>query len=464
MPAEDCGMTDPILTARIEALRHSLALVKRTVDLLDEMIPDDDEAAAGDARGRGRLHPGLRKNLKTQVDQLVKNRQDELAKIRQEDGIDAAWRQYAQVQERSQELFGGCFEFIGGAAFREAMGRGEADREDRKIADVADELMVEAASAAFGQPDHYFTVPALEDALNETRVRTIRLRFPDWTIWNLPLMAHEFGHVTIADWVGLNRDDPYPLRTALEELTTTIMARDEALVARLKAATGEDHRARIARRAEKAARRRVRVLFADAFATRWMGPAYACAALHLRFDPSAAFSTNPSFDERAHMVLDTLDAIAGDEDPGNVVASLREQWSSAVEQADPPDPSAGTPDDACPVIGDAVRSALTDALPTASEYTTELWYRALARSKRWTSQGQMEEDLSTKPEPGDGLRDVLNAVWLCRLKNPTNKDLLKEVARVALAQCQEIAKSGRQQRAAAEQRGALSTPMTRVVG
>jgi hypothetical protein len=399
------------------------------------------------------LHPDLRKNLASQVDRLVHECQEDLDGVRKSNELGEAWRQYARVQERSQELFSGCFEFIGGAAFRREMGRGDTSDEGGQIGEVADELMVEAASAALGRPGPYFTVPALEEALAESRVRTIRLRFPDWTTWNLPLMAHDFGHVAISDY-QVERE--FRLFALLKPLSNEIMSQDEPLQRQLSDAPSDSIREQIQRRAEKAAERRVRVLLADSFATWWMGPAYACAAIHLRFDPSTAYSTNPYFNERADMVIKILHAVAETDDHHGVANTLGDQWKAAVEEADPPDASSGVRADAVALLEDAIRKELSD-LPSATEYATERWYSASAKSAKWIRERGGGDVLDTKPGRDDGLRDVLNAAWLCRLKDPEDRELLTEVARAALTQCEGIVRASRNRRAAAEQGGALGS-------
>ena len=80
----------------------------------------------------------------------------------------------------------------------------------------------------------------------------IRLGFPEWSVWSLPLIAREFGHVFVKKYERIDTD-----------------------VARAK-------EAKVADEAD------LRSWAADVFATSVMGSAYPWAAMVLRVDPNDA--------------------------------------------------------------------------------------------------------------------------------------------------------------------------------
>jgi hypothetical protein len=430
-------VTDPILSARVDALRHSLELVQYSVELIDQMLEGGQQSPEVVPRE-------LRDNLRGHVDSLVTScvqGLDQVDALHRHDGGGepaAAWTQYALVQERSEALFSGCLEFIGGCAFRRELGRSDADREDRRIAEVADRLMIEAAGAALGRTRPFLTVPALEDALADSRVRTIRLRFPDWTLWNLPLMAYDFGHVAISEMRG-DEDDDAPLMRLLERKAKEVVEHDNELGERL---TGKDANTceRLERRALKAAADRIRVLCADAFAARWMGPAYGCAALHLRFDPSAAFQGSPCYEERAQMVLRTLGSMATEPEHRELVETLAGNWKRAVEQADPPDPNSAPPLEVVELVHDELLQTL-DEMSDAARFTPRFWSEAQTKYEAWAGQKSKGHVLKTQPDPGEKIRVVLNAAWLARSGAPDNAILVEQIARAAMKQCLTIAQT-----------------------
>jgi hypothetical protein len=214
--------------------------------------------------------------------------------------IESAWVAYTtQVQAESDDVFHEYLDFLGGLALRET-------GFDRGICQIADELI--RSSARF--PDVTWgslTIPAREEALTMTMARIIRLGFPEWTIWALPLTAHEFGHVV----VSRPTMNDYVENQASDELS----------------------------------RRIVGICLADAFATYVMGPAYPCAAILIRLDPLTAYS--PDDDrltaKRAESMLRMLAAMddrAGGAYTG-VLERLTEEWREALRQA----PGNGEPTD-----------------------------------------------------------------------------------------------------------------------
>src|SRR5207244_7964566 len=140
-----------------------------------------------------------------------------------------------------QLVFSNYVEFLGGLALR---GAGL----DEGICRIADELMRSCGS--FG-PTHWsaLTIPASQEAM--TLARSIRVRFPEWTIWAVPLTAHELGQVVIRE-PGTPDFEKYVKRQFPN------------------AKTKQQH---------------LRVLLADAFTTYVIGPASACSVIVLKLHP-----------------------------------------------------------------------------------------------------------------------------------------------------------------------------------
>ena len=219
------------------------------------------------------------------------------------------------------------------------------------------------------------------------RAQIIHLRFPEFTVWALPLAAHEFGHLVAQDLRELRDDGSY------EQLVATEIADSELSVAH------------------------ARELFADVLATYVLGPAYAATAILLRFRPSDAGanddrSTHPNDGKRVHAMLHALRTLSAQkpvDQPYHAVASGLERTWSDVVRATGGDPvldeeTAGRLDY---LVDHVFLSLLQDKLG-AARYDSLGQARVLARE---LGRG------AALPEPHDvRMTDVLNAAWLARLR------------------------------------------------
>lgn len=307
---------------------------------------------------------------------------------RGEDRLEQAWCDYNEIMsEQSQLIFLDYVEFLGGLALRYA-------GLDEGICRIADELMRSCGS--FGRT-HWsaLTIPASQEAM--TLARSIRMRFPEWTIWAVPLTAHEFGHVVIS---GNSRLEEYINKQYPQRKKKTSKGRQDMLVC-----------------------------LADAFATYVMGPAYACSVILLRFNPLGAYqdkSKNPADAKRAHIVLSMLEKMELDPNVspyGDIPDKLRTEWDAALTQA-----KAQVPDSWNQEVErlDAWSNRFFDELSRSypnSRYEGTLWQNTLEALEQLLN----DENPSDQLKGNEEWRDVLNAAWACRV----NKS--HESQRVAMA-------------------------------
>jgi hypothetical protein len=276
----------------------------------------------------------------------------------------SAWAEYLKILPKAQEVFAEYVDLLAGLALRDS-------GYDRGICRIADELV-----HTFGRHGdirwNSLTIPARRDALDMTMARIIRMGFPEWTLWALPLVAYGFGSVLVGnvrEFTDFTEQVPEPGRA------------------------------------------QVRVLLADAFATYVMGPAYACALMFLRLDPIAPEEPDERglTQLRANIVLTVLERMSNEAEdrPYEVVLDrLRKQWEAATAQtrADPPpEPPVDVPE-LLKVVADVVWSR---ELPAQRWPRIDEWSQAMTRRQPL--------------EPGsvdafdDSLSHVLNAAWLARL-------------------------------------------------
>ena len=245
-------------------------------------------------------------------------------------------------------------------------------------------------------------------ALVDLDTEIIRIRFPDWSLWSLPIVAHEFAHVVARvtpHFRDLQRNYPYTLTT------------DEAVAARLSAQLEE--------------------LFADIFATYSCGPAFAAAMIALHFDPVTAHAgrrNHPTHRQRVDVICQTLAAMeaASEGGPGDasfagVGQRLSQLWRESLDRAgtppEPDEPPLLRPDEVGPKLFEAVAASYR----LGATYERAAWERALelAGELRY---GGFSLAAVRQRYPEARLHDILNVLWCARLVPQYSVHDLEEVA------------------------------------
>jgi len=323
----------------------------------------------------------------------------------------------------------------------------------------ADELINECAEL-IGKPAS-FAIPATDDTLSSTLRRVARVTFPDWHLWALPLVAHEYGQVVVQETIlcrivdelaqeaskptfdilyeglrsrlqsieggdlrtiamdYLTRAEQEPGKAADEiENLARILQVDETGIGELAQATAGQIRDCLSEATDRA-----RVLVADAFATFTAGPAYACATLILRLNPSTPrLKGRPTDEERARIILAVLAEMdASEPSPPfrKVRKSLEASWKLLVEGSGIGESSARE-EWHLDAAGVLTKIKYRMVRQDRSGYTRDDWLKA----QRWSSDWWLAINNGKTPEiPVEvsglcdvRLRDVLNAAWHCRLQ------------------------------------------------
>jgi hypothetical protein len=323
-----------------------------------------------------------------------------------------AWQTYrTTLRGKSEDLFSEYVEFLGGLALRDTgLGGlpltpaqpGEPEF-DPDVYHMADDLIKNIYVIGGADLWHSMAIPARRDAAARTLARMIRLGFPEWTVWAVPLGAFEFGRVVVD-------------------------------VNNIVGSYGRKH---------GGVDRGMDIAMADAFATFAMGPSYAFANIHLRLEPGpdnpdsgdVGESTgddekrtqSPVSDpERAYVVFRMLRLMDAGEIYAQVVGELEGRWRAALRQ----------------VGADYTLSSEAEA--RLDKWTTYMWdflsqkpSSVMYRPVRYEAATQWELliDLA-KPDklaqwqlkPGEeDVRDILNVAWLQRLQedSPAPRELAK---------------------------------------
>lgn len=411
-------MDDPVLMSRIEALRNRLDVVSANLDSAAWQRKPAGATTRAELLGASALWTGLESTLNKPIRNLqldLDDVEDGLCAAAQDDqaAAAAAWQRYTEILGHSQEILRECLEIIGTLAIR------EKDM-DHQILYVADELVLDCLTSSTGDPYYYLLVHGLSDTFSKTRARIIRLRFPEWTLWDLPLAAHELGHVVIGAILAKEKENEASLRLLtpfLHKQRDLLVAQDVALLDLHRAPGG-------ALEAERYAEGRVRVLLADAFATYTIGPAYACSAIMLRLSPAvAAQRDTPSDAQRAQVVLSMLRWMNAHA-PGisrpytDIIGKLEANWATTLGRGR----ADGSPGEDEPYL-DRLAGMFAEMCPRILNVTAmyphaarnEGFARAREWAGAWLEQWQEGRELDLPRERAGKLRDVLNATWLCRL-------------------------------------------------
>jgi hypothetical protein len=348
------------------------------------------------------IDPELRKAVHNRFGWLIGDKKKELRTLRKqvEGGLsmDLCWEGFRRTRKECGDLFSECLAFLEGALVRSA-------GLDDGICKVADALLAYLSYHA-DIPWSRFTIMA-EGEFFTRLTEIVRLRFPEFSVWNLPIAAHEFGHFVAEE---IRKDGP-------SDLFMTILQGEGNL------------------KPEERDKRFLHEQFADLFAVYALGPAFACTCILLHFDPGTADQDgreHPADAKRVHFILGALEEMdkADWKRPyAGIIKYLREMWQGSREAARKSEPL--TPE----IIGQ-----LNNRL-------NELYVRVVdkrlagVRYTSWSRASVLAPELLSDKEPAQLLKDfkgeitlpdLLNAAWLCRIQDWENSN---QIGQRALGLC-----------------------------
>jgi hypothetical protein len=192
--------------------------------------------------------------------------------------MDDAWRDYQAALTCCHEIFAEYIELMSGVLLRDA-------GLDEDLCRIADALIRKWPMADYSWAS--LSIPAEDERPAMSTAQLVRLGFPEWSIWSLPLAAREYGHI-----FARKRER---VRTDVQEA----LARHVATEAELCSWT------------------------ADVFATTVLGSAYPWAAILLRAEPSAADDQ-----ARVAVMLHTLELMSP---PDEFYRPMARAWQTATD-------------------------------------------------------------------------------------------------------------------------------------
>lgn len=300
-----------------------------------------------------------------------------------------------------------------------------------------------------------------EEYLGAGKVELARLQFPQCSIWHVPLTAHQYGYL-VATKENYAPDNIKATKASIERFVSSAYSDEPGEFSRQPDATcllkeleyeWEAYRRKLPGEERKKYRdtqgprlaalkdQQIRYfyhLFADAFATFYVGPAYICALLFLRFFPeqlAPASPYTPPFTDRFVFALETLRWMqqqvtnSSGEDTAfqlllpqkpDAATGLYERWRKTVISAGQSD----TYGERC--------EAYSSWLATIKQYFADLPADHLERSyTNWQNAIKLKDKLLTDLNNGEfpfeilslplTARDkvvLLNAAWAARWEHP----------------------------------------------
>jgi hypothetical protein len=311
---------------------------------------------------------------------------------------------------------------------------------DAQFCAIADSLS-EHWTRVMGLPS-WFSIPARDEARLMTQI-VIPLGFPEWTIWAVPLLAHEVGRFLVDKDTTLQK---FTLEQA-EELPADEGGQggDAGKTKGRRGKAGASTPGKPERERLGARQARIRTYLADAIATYVMGPAYACACLLLKLDPSGARLPDQErgWDHvRARVVHETLTEVKPNvaAEMERIIGALEDSWRVAVEHFGGPEPA----DSDLTLVQSVINKAIATArrLERMRDEPISFNDHAWGRAKRFADKafanlqegdGAADDQAPRDQSPGEEWDDmtltlVLNAAWYQRVTQP-DPDATAEIAR-----------------------------------
>lgn len=387
----------PNLPERFEFAKRQAKEVHNQIQNLDQKLCDIKDTINKIKQRSDKTESWLNTILKTEIFSKVDDLLEDISKTKtdlanyshdDDNYLITLWKRTKEIDGKSQIIFTEYVEFLSGLAMR---GIGV----DSEICNFADSLIAEIIKnpilqSSSGSVECYLTIPARFEAMESSPASLIRVGFPEWTIWTLPLVISEYGYVLVSKM------------PSLKKWTQTSKNRH---------------------------------LVVDAFATYTLGPAYACAVILLRLQPLHSTQKKrgmPSDLERYSVIITMLEkmnqhALAKDIEPySEIINQLKSAWQESLREAHPSIPKLKEEDTAIIIKNvDKVWEVFKDS--TFTLYSHDEWMQI---RPNWQTK-IIASDLHIQ----QSLRHILNGAWNERLRNHRETD---QIAKNAINLWQEL--------------------------
>ncbi len=282
-----------------------------------------------------------------------------------------------EVVGNIRPLFEEHLDLLEGAAFR-VVGF------DDGVAQDADDLLVRLDKIS--SVEVFLAVPSRTQAVRQVVARLVRMGFPGWSFWDLPLVAHEFGHI-----VALDPD----------------VARELNKKGHATCGGGRPSSPTPSPR------------------TRW-DRASPSPSLMLALDPNGADASRdqPGGPQRAHLILQQLTSMSGaDQAYAQIADELRAIWTPVAKPLS--DEQIGAVEPWAEHARQLLRVELQ--IENASSYPERRWNAVSGWPDRLLEPHPVERIVIKEED----LLDLVNVAWVCRLHAPERSaDIIRAIERL----------------------------------
>ncbi len=343
------------------------------------------------------------------------------------------WTQYNDVLLRlNQEVFTEYVDIVRGLAMRD-------EELDEGICRIVDDLISQCEIAGV---DRSLAILAQHEAVSMTLARIIRIGFPGWTILAVPRTLHELGHIAVSgkkmqefiEDITQNYDEKntisgekiqelikYIIENHNEKNTISVDKIHEFIKDITQNYNGKN-----------AIKKCLEEILSDIIATYLMGPAYACAAILMHFNPVSAYEEKEghiAHAKRAYAIIHMLNWMNDqhDEKPySNIIEKLTLEWTSALKQAKQPEDMNENDRTLLDMWMTEIsnKGVIRKGLGIYSPFTLKSWWRSQEISELIDN----EKIENYKPQATDNLIQVLNAAWFSCIHNPDKLERIEEYA------------------------------------
>jgi hypothetical protein len=367
------------------------------------------KAALGRHSINSRIYRGALTSLENEVEKKHYSLTNVQADVQNDKSLETCWVRFEACRQECAPIFAECLAYLEGVLARK-------DKVDGGLCEIADALLYEV-SARVPIPWQRFTILEVGDVFVEM-AQIIRVRFPEVSLWNLPIAGHEFGHFLGQRLEVLRTSGKYrsPFHEILEREVNEILESKDIN--------------------EQQEVRYLHEHFADMFATYVLGPSYVCTCILLRFDPKNALddgAQHPAQVKRVHLMLKTLQKMASPSGQFDaIVETLRTLWQKCL-------------------VATGHTQFLEEKVVLNKSAELECRFQGLydllvgefplARYSRWARAIDLAtecENEETVVRRTDEIRDVLNAVWLCRYRQWESSRRVARLGERAVDLCRDI--------------------------
>ncbi|ELP54582.1 hypothetical protein O53_3404 [Microcystis aeruginosa TAIHU98] len=338
-----------------------------------------------------------------------------------DDALNTVWKDLQADRKECDAIFEEFLACLGGALIRQA-------QLDNGVCTIADKILADLSSRS-DIPWTRMTILGEGDFFADM-TEIIRLRFPEFTIWNLPIVGHEFGH-----FVGRELRKRIKDRKGQRDFIKEIIEQEG------KQNSTEDEK--------KKEEDYLYEHLADIFATYSLGPAFAFTSILLKFNPNQSQDgeSHPSNVKRVYIILKTLEkmnTLPGENQGINyqhLIRQLRESWHVSLNKLEESTITisglkAKREEKTTKLLSDRLDKMYSTLMQEVSNvrYTKEDWLRALSLSNYLCLSEQNEINYYDYQ-----LIDVLNAACICRWLDSKPQD---DISEKAINLCHKIINEG----------------------